>query len=176
MRTPFGLLTGMVRRMAERRRGKAAPNPDTMAKQQRCLDLAVRGMTYLEIAEAEGYSGESGARAAVHAAFKRAATDAAEVVRPLMIARAERLWEHGFGVMLEGRDQDDMDKFVKGAKVADSALARLMRLHGLDQVPAVQVSVEGAPSLESLKQQFGELLDRPAGEVIEGEVIPDGAE
>ncbi|WP_157121222.1 hypothetical protein [Nocardia miyunensis] len=162
----------------KRRRGNASPAPDTMAKQQRCLDLAVRGLTYAEIAEEEGYAGESGARAAVHAALKRAATSAAETVRPLMIARAEQLWTHGFGVMLEGRDERDIDKFVKGASVADKALARLVRLHGLDQVPAVQVTVEGAPDLAQLKREFAELLDGAGGDVVDGEVVdgdaPDG--
>lgn len=154
------------------RKGKAVSKvtPETMAKQQRCLDLAVRGITYAEIAEHEGYSGESGARAAVHAALKRAASEAAETVRPLMIARAEKLWEHGFGVMLEGRDQQDIDMFVKGAGVADKALARLMRLHGLDEPPAVQVSV--GTDLESLKRDFAKLLD--AGEPIEAEVVEGG--
>lgn len=162
--------------MAEgkRRRGNASPAPDTMAKQQRCLDLAVRGITYAEIAEHEGYAGESGARAAVHAALKRAATSAAETVRPLMIARAEQLWAHGFGVMLEGRNQGDMERFVKGASVADKALARLVRLHGLDQVPAVQVSVEGAPDLAQLKRAFSELLDGVGGDVVDGEVVDGG--
>lgn len=144
----------------KRRRGAAVPGADTMAKQQRCLDLAVRGLTYAQIAEEEGYAGESGARAAVHAALKRAATAADETVRPMMVARAEQLWVHGFGVLLEGRDQGDMDKFARGAKVADSALARLMRLHGLDQVPAVQVSVGGAPSLEAIKAEFSAYMDR----------------
>lgn len=150
-------------------------DPETMARQQRCLDLAVRGITYAEIAEEEGYAGESGARAAVHAALKRAATSAAETVRPLMIARAEQLWAHGFGVMLEGRDQGDMERFAKGASVADKALARLVRLHGLDQVPAVQVSVEGAPDLTQLKRAFSELLDGVGGDVVDGEVVDSGA-
>ncbi|WP_280332063.1 hypothetical protein [Nocardia wallacei] len=148
-----------------------------MAKQQRCLDLAVRGLTYADIAHEEGYANESSARSAVHAALKRAATEAAETVRPLMIARAEKLWEHGFGVMLQGRDQQDIDMFVKGAGVADKALARLMRLHGLDEPAPVQVQV--GTDLESLKRDFAKLLDeRDSPELIEGEVVdaPAGEE
>ncbi|MCM6777890.1 hypothetical protein NDR87_31675 [Nocardia sp. CDC159] len=157
------------------RKGKAAGkvDPETMARQQRCLDLAVRGLSYCEIAEHEGYSGESGARQAVHAALRRAATDAAEVVRPLMIARAEKLWEHGYAVMLEGRDEQDIDKFLKGASAADRALGRLMSLHGLDRVPAVKVSMEGMPDLDRLKREMLQLLD--GGETIEGEVVSEDA-
>ncbi len=143
-----------------------------MAKQQRCADLAVQGLTYREIAEHEGYKDESGARAAVHAVFRRAATDAADILRPKIEARIELLWTAGLQVMQEGREQDDEGKFRAGATVADRALARLMRLYGLDQ-PTVEVHV-GGESLDNLKAQFTAMLD---GQVVDAEVVsPDGTE
>ncbi|MGW5514634.1 hypothetical protein [Nocardia africana] len=156
------------------KKGKAAGkvDPETRARQQRCLDLKVRGLTYADIAEEEGYAGESGARAAVEAALSRAASEAAEVVRPLMVARAEKLWEHGLGVMLEGRDQGDMERFAKGASVADKALARLMRLHGLD-APDVAVQIgAGAGELERLKNDFLLEINKAAGGVVDVELVP----
>lgn len=151
-------------------RGNARCTPDEMERQQRCADLAVQGLTYAEIAEHEGYASESGARYAVAAVFRRAATDSVEILRPKMEGRAELLWTAGLQVMQEGRENGDLDKFVKGAAVADKALARLMRLYGLDQ-PTVEVHV-GGDSLETLKRQFMELLD---GQVLDAEVVPDEA-
>lgn len=154
-------------------RGNAVAKLDTKMKQQRCLDLAVQGLPYWQIAEAEGYASESGARKAVNAALRRAAKKAAETVRPMMVARAERLWVSGIEVMQEGRDEQDMDKFKAGASVADKALARLMRLHGLDEPAPVQVTV-GGTDLATLKQEFEKLLDgRPPPELIEGEVVDE---
>ncbi|NKY47991.1 hypothetical protein [Nocardia cerradoensis] len=155
------------------KKGKAAGkvDPETRARQQRCLDLKVRGMTYADIAEHEGYAGESGARAAVEAALARAEKQAADVVRPLMVARAEKLWEHGLGVMLEGRDEGDMERFAKGASVADKALARLMRLHGLD-TPDVSVQIgAGAGELERLKNDFMLEINKAAGGVLDAELV-----
>ncbi|MEU1550246.1 hypothetical protein [Nocardia sp. NPDC005745] len=151
------------------RRGKARATPDEMARQQRCADLAVQGLTYAEIAVEEGYASESGARAAVHAVFRRAATDAADVLRPKIEARAELLWTAGLQVMRDGRDEGDLDKFKAGATVADRALARLMRLYGLDQ-PVVEVNV-GGESLDSLKAQFMRMLD---GDVVDAELVSAG--
>jgi DNA-binding CsgD family transcriptional regulator len=152
-------------------RGAAVTKIEVKAKQQRCLDLAVKGLTYAEIAEAEGYASESGARKAVNAALKRSAKKAAETVRPLMVARAEKLWEHGLGVMLEGRDEGDMERFAKGASVADKALARLMRLHGLD-TPDVSVQIgAGAGELERLKNDFMLEINKAAGGVLDAELV-----
>lgn len=158
-------------------RGNAVAKIDIKMKQQRCLDLAVQGLPYWQIAEAEGYASESGARKAVNAALKRAAKKAAATVLPMMIARAEKLWASGIEVMQEGRDEADMDKYKAGASVADKALARLMRLHGLDDPAPVQVQV--GTDLESLKRDFAKLLDeRDSPELIEGEVVeaPAGEE
>ncbi|RJO71415.1 hypothetical protein D5S18_24910 [Nocardia panacis] len=138
--------------------------------------MKVRGLPYADIAEREGYASESGARAAVEAALMRAAAEAAEVVRPLMIARAERLWEHGLGVMLEGRNDGDMERYSKGAAVADRALARLMKLHGLD-TPDVALHVgAGAGDLERLKADFLLEITRAGGGVVDAELVEPGGD
>ena len=158
------------------KRGKAGGKVDaeTLARQQRCADLAIRGLSYTAIAEHEGYASESGARAAVAAVLHRADNAAAEELRPLMSARATELWRNGFEVMREGRDAGDMDRFRTGAVVADRALARLMRLWGLDQA-AMAVQMSGTVGdLETLKVEFLRSLDADA--VIDGEIVADDAE
>jgi hypothetical protein len=157
------------------RKGKAGGRVDveTMQRQQRCADLAIRGLSYTAIAEAEGYASESGARHAVSAVLSRADNGAAEELRPLMSARATELWRHGFEVMLEGRDAGDMDMFRTGAVVADRALARMMRLFGLDQA-AMAVQMSGTVGdLEALKAQFLGALE-PG--VLDGEIVDDSGE
>lgn len=160
------------------KKGKAGGkvDPVTAAKQQRCLDLAVQGFGYTQIAEQEGYASESGARAAVNAVLHRAAIDGAEELRPVLAARFTEMYRHGFEVMLAGRDQKegmDLDMFKTGAVVADRALARLMRLFGMDQ--ATMTVHAGTPGdLESLKLEFLKSLDGRA--VIDGEIVADGGE
>ncbi|WP_280420026.1 hypothetical protein [Nocardia carnea] len=157
----------------KRRRGNAVPDAEVMAKQQRCLDYRATGkLTYAEIAEIEGYESESGARAAVEAALRRAATEAAAVVRPLMIDRAERMFAQGYAVMMEGRDAGDMDMFTKGAAVADRSFGRLMKLHNLD-VEQVSVNLGGGGELDRIKQEFAALME---GNVVDAEIVPEGRE
>lgn len=166
----MGLRSGAVR-MGKQRRGNAIPDAEVMAKQQRCLDYRATGkLTYAEIAEMEGYGSESGARAAVEAALRRAATESAELVRPLMIDRAERLFSQGYAVLSEGRDIGDMDKFAKGAAVADRAFGRLLKLYGLD-VEQVSVNLGGGGELDKIKAELTQLLD---GNVVDAEVVPEG--
>lgn len=162
--------------------GKAAGkvDPETRARQQRCLDLVVRGnFTYAEIAEREGYAGESGARAAVEAALKRAANEAAEIVRPTMIARAEALWAKAYGAVLraEGRAEfaEDSDELIKALNAADKALARLSKLYGLD-APDIAVNLGGDPAeLERLRADVTRMLEGSAG-VVDGEVVDSSVE
>lgn len=149
-------------------------DPETQVKQQRCLDLVVQGgFTYAEIAEQVGYAGESGARQAVDAILKRRAGEAAEVVRPKMIARAEALWSRAWRAVLRADDAGDVDALVKAMNAADKALARLSKLHGLD-APDIAVHV-GADSgeLERLRLEVREMLD--AG-VVDAEVVSDAGE
>ncbi|WP_280499353.1 hypothetical protein [Nocardia cyriacigeorgica] len=151
-------------------KGAASPDPDVMAKQQRCADLAVQGFTYTEIAEAEGYASESGARAAVHAVFRRAATESTEIIRPKLLARAEALWIKAYGLVLRAGETGDADELVKGLNAADKALARLSKLYGLD-APDVTVQIGASPGeLEALKGELDALLSgqTPA---IDAEVV-----
>lgn len=156
------------------RKGKAGGrvDPDVMARQQRCLDAIVAGESYTSIALREGYASESGARAAVEAVIQRAAIQGAEELRPVLAARATDMWRRGHQVMVEGQDAGDMDMFRVGAVVADRALARTMRLFGLDQATTT-VQMGGSPGdLEALKQLFAQQLD---GGVIDGEIVEDGS-
>lgn len=155
---------------SKRRRGAAAPDPETIAKQQRCADLAVQGLSYTEIAEHEGYASESGARAAVHAVFRRAATEATEVIRPKLIARAEALWVKAYGLVLRAGETGDTDDLIKGLNAADKALARLSKLYGLD-APDVTVQIGSSPGeLEALKAELDALMSGQAP-AIDAEVV-----
>ncbi|MFD3426085.1 hypothetical protein [Nocardia fluminea] len=161
-----------------RRRGRARElQPETAEKQRRCMELAIKGLTYQEIAEAEGYSDHSSARWAVARGFERAFDTAADQLRPIYQGRAELLWMKGMTLLQEGLDGSedeegeptgpDLDKVRVGAQIADRALGRLMRLSGLDQA-AVTVSVGGS-DLERLKNEFAGLLASPTldAEVVE---------
>lgn len=153
-------------------RGNAVASPEVMAKHQQAADLAVQGFSYTEIAKQLDYRDPSAARYAVNAHFKRAATETAEHLRPRMVARAELMWRHGIAAMLEGRANDDVDQFSKGAVAADRALGRLMTLHGFAgpgvTVQQVNVGAE-ASSLDQLKAEFTALL--AAGQAFDGEVV-----
>ena len=162
------------------RRGRArALQVDTADKQRRCMELAIQGLTYDEIAEREGYADHSGARQAVARGFERAFDTAADQLRPIYQGRAELLWMKGMTLLQQGldgtEDEDgeptgpDLDKVRVGAQIADRALGRLMRLSGLDQA-AVTVSVGGS-DLERLKNEFAGLLASPTldAEVVEVE-------
>lgn len=152
--------------------GRAVTSPETLARHQEAADLAVQGFSYGEIAARMEYGSPSAARYAVNAHFKRGATEAAEHLRPKMVARAELLWRHAVAAMLEGRSAGDMDQFDKGHRAADRALGRLMTLHGLAgpgvTVNQVNVGAE-ASSLDQLKAEFTALLG--SGQAIEGEVV-----
>lgn len=164
-------------------RGRArALQPETAAKQLRCMDMAIRGLTYDEIAAAEGYADHSGARFAVTRAFERAFDAAADQLRPVYQGRAELLFRHGLTLLEEGLDTgedadgnpipQDLDKVRVGAAIADKALLRLMRLSGLDQ-PQVTVQVGGG-DLESLKRDFLAFLGRAGvGAAIDAEVVEE---
>lgn len=140
------------------------------------MELAIRGLTFEEIAEHEGYADHSGARQAVARGFERAFDQAADQLRPVYQGRAELLWAKGLNLLekgMEGRVGEDgeplgpdLDMIRAGAQIADRALGRLMRLSGLDQA-AVTVTVGGS-ELERLKAEFGELMS--AGP-IDAEVV-----
>ncbi|CRY73679.1 hypothetical protein SAMN05421776_105349 [Nocardia farcinica] len=167
---------------AKKRRGKSAGNsvtsPATMARHQAAMDLSVQGFSYAEIAERLGYGSGSAARYAVNAAFKRAATESAEHLRPRLAARAELMWRHGIAMMLEGRSVGDLDQFEKGARVADRAYGRMLTIHGLAG-PGITVNQQfntgDAATLDQLKAEFTALMqDPPAvapGDVVDGEVV-----
>lgn len=169
---------------AKQRRGRARQlQPDTAAKQLRCMELAVRGLTYAEIAEREDYANESGARQAVAAAFKRSFDSTAEELRPRYQARAELLWSKGLIMLERGLDTreteegepipPDLDMAKAGAQIMDRALGRLMRLSGLDQ--PTTVVIPGGPDLNALKAEFAQYLPAlAAGEVpVDAEVVED---
>lgn len=167
--------------LEKRRRGKpagrAVTSPETLARHQEAADLAVQGLSYVEIAAKMKYGSPSAARYAVKAHFDRGATEAAEHLRPKMVAKAELLWRHAVAVMLEGRAAGDADQFSKGAVAADKALGRLISLHNLTG-PAVtvnQVNVgAGATSLDELKLDFMRMLEAGpavAPVVVEAEVV-----
>lgn len=159
--------------------GKAAGkvDPETQVKQQRCLDLMVAGnYTYAEIAEEVGYASESGARQAVDAILKRRAGEAAELVRPRMIARAEALWGRAWRAVLRADDDGDVDALAKAMNAADKALARLSKLHGLD-APDIAVNIGGDPAeLERLRADVTRMLEGSAGGVVDGEVVDSSVE
>lgn len=165
-----------------KRRGRArAVQPDTAAKQLRCMDMAIRGLTYGEIAEAEEYADHSGARAAVARGFERAFDAAAEELRPRYQGRAELLWRHGLTLLeqgLDGTEDDegnpigpDLDKVRAGAQIADKALLRLMRLSGLDQ-PTVTPPA-GGDSLAALQAELLELMHRSPDQLaaVDAEIV-----
>lgn len=154
-------------------RGNAVASPEVMAKHQQAADLAVQGFSYTEIAKQLDYRDPSAARYAVNAHFKRAATQTAEHLRPKLVARAELMWRHGIAAMLEGRANDDVEQFSKGAVAADRALGRLMTLHGFAG-PGVTVNQQvnvgaEASSLDELKAEFNRLMVK--GQAVEGEVV-----
>lgn len=150
--------------------------PETAAKQHRCMELAIQGLTYQEIADREGYANHSGAQQAVARGFERAFDTAADQLRPRYQGRAELLWSKGMALLDRGLDPGedeegkpkpvDLDMVRVGAQIADRALGRLMRLSGLDQA-AVTVSV-GGNDLERLKNEFAGLLATP---MLEAEVV-----
>lgn len=166
-------------------RGRArALQPDTAAKQLRCMDHAIRGLTYQEIAELEGYADPSGARQAVARAFKRSFDASAEELRPRYQARAELLWSKGLTLLERGMDTreteegepipPDLDMAKAGAQIMDRALGRLMRLSGLDQ--PTTVLVPGGPDLNALKAEFIQYLPALVGGQVplDVEVVEDG--
>lgn len=175
------------KRSTQRRGGRRTLQPETAAKQLRCMELAVRGLTYAEIAEHEGYANESGARHAVAAAFKRSFDAAAEELRPVYQARANTLWRHGYDMVRKGldtrEDEDgnpigpDLDMVRAGAQIADKALGRLMRLSGLDQ-PNLTVSVGSAGEFAALKAEFAALLPGAADAVpaVDAEIVNEDEE
>ncbi|WP_280505780.1 hypothetical protein [Nocardia farcinica] len=144
-----------------------------MAKHQQAADLAVKGWTYSEIAAELGYTNPASARYAVNAHFKRAATEAAEHLRPRYTARAELLWRHAVTVMLEGVAGGDLDRFEKGHRAAEKALGRLMMLGGFTgpnvTVNQVSMGAEASSSLDELKAEFLRLMEK--GQAIEGQVV-----
>jgi hypothetical protein len=142
------------------------------------MDLAIRGLTYHEIAEREGYADHSGARQAVARAFERSFDASADELRPKYQARAELMWAKGLVMLERGMDTreteegepipPDLDMAKAGAQIMDRALGRLMRLSGLDQA-SVAVAVGGS-DLERLKAEFGQLLATGA---IDAEVVEE---
>lgn len=147
------------------------------------MQLAIAGRTYQEIADAEGYSNESGARQAVARGFERAFDSTADQLRPRYQGRAELLWSKGMALFERGLDPGeddegkpkpvDLDMVRAGAQIADRALGRLMRLSGLDQA-AVTISVGGS-DLERLKAEFTEVLAAPqlAAPTLDAEVVEE---
>lgn len=163
-------------------RGRARPlQPETAAKQLRCMDLAIRGLTYQEIADTEGYANHSGAQQAVARGFERAFDRRAEELRPVYQGRAELLWRHGLTLLeqgLDGTEDDegnpvgpDLDKVRAGAQIADKALLRLMRLSGLDQ-PTVTPPA-GGDSLAALQAELVELMNRSPSQLaaVDAEIV-----
>lgn len=142
------------------------------------MEHAIRGRTYHEIAELEGYADHSGARQAVARAFERSFDASADELRPKYQARAELMWAKGLIMLEQGMDTreteegepipPDLDMAKAGAQIMDRALGRLMRLSGLDQAQ-VAVAVGGS-DLERLKAEFGRLL---AAGAIDAEVVEE---
>jgi hypothetical protein len=168
-------------RMAKTGKAGGKVPEEVQVKQQRCLDLVVQGgLTYAEIADEVGYSGESSVRAAVNAVLQRADNAGAEVARPRMIARAEALWIKAYRLVERGEqmfvETGDPDVLIKGLNSADRALTRLSKLHHLEG-PDVSVHF-GADvgELERLKAEAMALLDGSAGGVVDAEVVDSGAE
>lgn len=146
-----------------------------MARQLRCVELRAQGRTYADIAEVEGYAGESSARSACRAVWKRAAVKVTDEWRARLSAHAEELWFAGTAVMEQGLARENLKMFTEGHRAADRALGRLIQIHGAAAAP-MPVG-EDVPSLEDIKRAFEEQLARGgSGEPpIDVEVVPESA-
>lgn len=162
-------------------KGNTVATPDIQEKQARCARLAAQGMTYAEIAAQEGYSNESGARYAVRAHFRRAATETLEQMRPMLLERGELLWRSAMRHMsaAEARTKTvdgqtvpapDEDAWARAHTQALKAAEYLGRVSGVTQAgPQVQVNVGVSAELEALKREWLALVEgRP---VLEGQVV-----
>ena len=141
---------------------------ETQARQLRCLELAVAGLSYTAIAEEEGYASESGARAAVNAVLQRTAVQGAEELRLLLGEQLADLYRRGMLLMEQGAENGNLDMVKAGALICDRALGRRMRLYGLDTAVVGVGAAGGDPGrLEALRAKFAEAWDARDGVQVE---------
>lgn len=155
----------------KRKGSQYAPAPDVRARQARVARLVAHGATYVEAAKAEGYKSEAGAREAVKAHFKWAATEDLEDMRPLMLERGEILWRSAVNhmnradkrtkILDDGTEVPDPDEEAWGRAhlAAVRSATYLCRVAGiLKEGPKVEVNVGVSAQMEQLKELWAERM------------------
>lgn len=162
--------------------------PEVMQRQAEAARLAVLGYTYEQIAERLGYADESGVRYAINSHFKRRATETFEEMRPILVERAEVLWQRALNRMAKAEQRTrtlpdgtvvpdpDEEAWARAHAAASRSLDQQCKIHGIyDSRPQVQVNVDTTQSLERMKSLYTARLDamRQAALTVDGEVVAE---
>lgn len=112
-------------------------------RRELALDMFVAGKSYEQIAAALDYCDRGAAHRAVHTAVEESSArtkDLADIARPVILARLDRLWGPWFKKARAGDP--------KAADICLRMIDRYIRVHGLDKVTA-EVTVTSRTDLDA---------------------------
>ena len=157
------------------------PNADLSAdadtKSQAALSLAMMGANYTDIARVVGYASATLARTAVERALASAANtpDKVEQMRKLQDMRLKRLLQAHMGKAINPEDKEQLAYSARALAIID----RISKLHGLDAVQQVQVTVTDETIMSyvnNLAKLAGIETQAVEGEIFDAEIIDDNGE
>lgn len=143
-------------------------------KSQSALSLAMMGANWSDIARVCSYSSPTQARLAVERALASAShsPESVEHMRQLQDMRLKRLLQAHMGKAINPEDKDQLAYSARALAIID----RIGKLHGLDAVQQVQVTVTDETIMayvNNLAKLAGVETQAVEGEIFDAEVIDD---